>query len=163
MRIAIYPGTFDPVTNGHIHIAERASKLFDKVIIAVAKDNYKKNLFSLEERIHMVEQSIRHLPNVEVDSFSGLTAEYAVFKNAQALIRGLRAVSDFEYEMQIAAMNKRLNETLETVFLMTSGEYSFLSSSMIKQVAFLGGSVKGLVPPVVEIGLKEKYCVAAKV
>ncbi|MFZ5754442.1 MAG: pantetheine-phosphate adenylyltransferase [Bacillota bacterium] len=163
MRIAIYPGTFDPVTNGHIHIAERASKLFDKVIIAVAKDNYKNNLFSLEERLQMVEESLQYLPNVEVDSFSGLLADYAVCKNAQALIRGLRAVSDFEYEMQLAAMNKRLNETLETVFLMTAGEYSFISSSMIKQVAVLGGCVKGLVPPIVEAGLKEKYRGTAKV
>jgi pantetheine-phosphate adenylyltransferase len=157
MRIAIYPGTFDPVTNGHIHIAERVCKLFDKVIIAVAKDNYKKNLFSISERVTMLQESVKHIKNAEVESVAGLLAEYARQKGAQALIRGLRAISDFEYEMQLASMNKHLNKNLETVFLMTEGEYSFLSSSMIKQVALIGGSVKGMVPPIVEEYLKEKY------
>ncbi|MCR4442576.1 MAG: pantetheine-phosphate adenylyltransferase [Peptococcaceae bacterium] len=157
MRRAIYPGTFDPVTNGHIHIAERACKLFDEVIVAVAADNYKNTLFSVSERLQMMEESLRHLKNVKVESFSGLVADFARARQGQALIRGLRAVTDFEYEMQIAAMNKRLNENLETLFLMTSGEYSFLSSSVIKQVAILGGSVKGLVPQVVEKNLQKKY------
>lgn len=157
MRIAIYPGTFDPVTNGHIHIIHRASLLFDKVIIAVADNNYKENLFTLEERIYLLKESTRDINNIEVEYFSGLIADYAREKKAQALIRGLRAISDFEYEMQIAEMNKHLNEQLETLFLMTTGKYSFLSSSIIKQVAVLGGSVEGLVPPVVEKSLKEKY------
>jgi pantetheine-phosphate adenylyltransferase len=157
LRRAIYPGTFDPVTNGHIHIAERACKLFDEVIVAVAADNYKNTLFSVSERLQMMEESLRHLKNVKVESFSGLVADFARARQGQALIRGLRAVTDFEYEMQIAAMNKRLNENLETLFLMTSGEYSFLSSSVIKQVAILGGSVKGLVPQVVEKNLQKKY------
>lgn len=157
MRRAIYPGTFDPVTKGHIHIAERASQLFDEVIIAVAEDSYKDTLFSVNERIYMMRESIKHLDNVTVDRFSGLAAEYAKDRNAGALIRGLRAVTDFEYEMQLAAMNKHLNKSLETLFLMTAGEYSFLSSSVIKKVAILGGCVKGLVPDVVEESLKRKY------
>lgn len=157
MRRAIYPGTFDPVTNGHIHIAERACQLFDQVIIAVAVDNYKKTLFSLEDRMYMMKESLAHLDNIVVESFSGLVADYARKKEAQALIRGLRAISDFEYEMQTAAMNKHLNHNLETLFLMTDGEYSFLSSSVIKQVAVLGACVRGLVPPIVEDYLKEKY------
>ena len=157
MRTAIYPGTFDPVTYGHVYIAQRASKLFEKVIVAVAADNYKKNLFSLEERMYLMEESVKHLDNVKVDSFSGLVADYARKKRAQALIRGLRAVSDFEYEMQIASMNKHLNSNLETLFLMTEGEYSFLSSSSIKDVALLGGNIDGLVPPVVVLKLKEKF------
>ncbi len=156
MRIAVYPGTFDPVTNGHIHIVERSCKLFDQVIIAVATETYKCNLFTLEERILMIEASISHLPNVVVESFSGLLANFANEKNAVALIRGLRAVSDFEYEMQMAAMNKHLNYDLETVFLMTSGKYSFLSSSIIKQVALIGGNVEGLVPPIVIEYIKKK-------
>jgi len=157
LRRAIYPGTFDPVTNGHIHIAERACKLFDEVIVAVAADNYKNTLFSVSERLQMMEESLKHLKNVKVESFSGLVADFARARQGQALIRGLRAVTDFEYEMQIAAMNKRLNENLETLFLMTSGEYSFLSSSVIKQVAILGGCVKGLVPEVVERNLQKKF------
>lgn len=157
MRTAIYPGTFDPVTYGHVYIAQRASKLFEKVVVAVAADNYKKNLFSLEERMYLMEESVKHLDNVKVDSFSGLVADYARKKRAQALIRGLRAVSDFEYEMQIASMNKHLNTNLETLFLMTEGEYSFLSSSSIKDVALLGGNIDGLVPPIVVLKLKEKF------
>jgi len=157
VRTAIYPGTFDPVTYGHVHIAERASKLFEKVVIAVAADNYKNNLFTLEERMFLVEQSTKHLDNVKVDCFSGLVANYAGKKRAQALIRGLRAVSDFEYELQLATMNKHLNEKVETLFLMAQGEYSFLSSSVIKQVAMVGGSIKGLVPEIVEQKLKEKF------
>lgn len=157
MRIAIYPGTFDPVTNGHIHIAERASRLFDRVIIAVALDNYKTTLFTLEERKKMMRDSTRHIANVEVQSFSGLVVEYARAKDAKALIRGLRAITDFEYEMQYAAMNKHLDEKLETVFLMTADKYAFLSSSVVKQIAVLGGSIKGLVPDNIEKCLQEKY------
>jgi len=157
LRTAIYPGTFDPVTRGHIHIIERSSKLFDEVIIAIAADNYKDTLFSVNERLHMMKESIGHVKNAWVESFSGLVADYAQKKEAQALIRGLRAVSDFEYELQIATMNKQLNANLETLFLMTSVEYSFLSSSVIKQVAVLGGNVTGMVPAIVEKMLKEKF------
>lgn len=157
MRTAIYPGTFDPVTYGHVHIAERASKLFEKVIIAVAADNYKKNLFSLEERMYLMKESTTHIPNVQVDSFSGLVADYAQEEKASALIRGLRAVSDFEYEMQIAAMNKHINPKLETLFLMTESKYSFLSSSSIKDVAIVGGCIDGLVPSIVVQELKKKF------
>lgn len=157
MRTAIYPGTFDPVTYGHMHIAERASKLFERVIIAVASDNYKKNLFSLEERMYLMTESTKHIPNVKVDSFAGLVADYARKKRAMALIRGLRAVSDFEYEMQIAAMNKHLNNKLETLFLMTEAKYSFLSSSSIKDVAMVGGDINDLVPSIVVQELKKKF------
>lgn len=157
MRTAVYPGTFDPVTKGHIHIIERSCRLFEEVIIAISTDNYKKTLFTVDERLHMMRESIKHVKNARVEGFSGLTADYAERKGAQALIRGLRAVSDFEYELQIAMMNKHLNDKLETLFLMTSGEYSFLSSSVIKQVAVLGGSVKGMVPELVEEMLKQKF------
>lgn len=162
MGRAIYPGTFDPVTKGHIHIAERASKLFDEVIVAIAADNYKNTLFSVEERICMMQDSTKHLPNVKVDSFHGLVVDFARSQQAQVLIRGLRAITDFEYEMQIAAMNKHLNKNLETLFLMTSGEYSFLSSSVIKQVAMLGGSIEDLVPKIVDEHLKKKYQIYPK-
>lgn len=157
MNRAIYPGTFDPVTNGHIDIAERACKLFDEVIIAIAGVSYKDTVFSVDERVEMMQESVKHLKNARVDTFSILSVEYAIEMKAGALIRGLRAVTDFEYEMQLASMNKRLNNNLETLFLMTSGEYSFLSSSVIKQVAMLGGSVKGLVPDIVNEKLKGKY------
>lgn len=157
MKIAIYPGTFDPITNGHLHIAERSCKLYDRIIIAVANDNYKNNLFSLPERMVMLEESTRHLPNVEVRSFTGLLADYAREVGAVAVIRGLRAISDFEYEMQMAAMNKHLNHELETVFLMAEGDYAFLSSSMIKQVALIGAKVDEMVPSIVNQYLKEKY------
>lgn len=157
LRRAIYPGTFDPVTNGHIDIAERACKLFDEVIIAIAGVSYKDTVFSVDERVEMMKESVKHLKNARVDSFSILSVEYAIEMKAVALIRGLRAITDFEYEMQLASMNKRLNNNLETIFLMTSGEYSFLSSSVIKQVAMLGGSVKGLVPDIVNEKLKGKY------
>ena len=157
VRIAVYPGTFDPVTYGHIHITERSCKLFDQVIIAVARETNKCNLFSLAERILMIKESVAHLENVTVKSFTGLLANFAAAQKAIALIRGLRAVSDFEYEMQMAAMNKHLNREMETVFLMTEGKYSFLSSSIIKQVALIGGSVEGLVPPIVLDYIRQKY------
>ena len=156
MRVAIYPGTFDPVTNGHLDILKRAAALFDEVIIGVAEETYKSNLFSLEERKKFLEAVITD-PHVKVEIFSGLLMHYAITKNACAIIRGLRAVSDFEYEFQLAMMNKKLNENVETIFLTTASEYSFLSSTMIKQVASLGGCVKGLVPQIVEEALKKKF------
>ncbi|MDX9871853.1 MAG: pantetheine-phosphate adenylyltransferase [Clostridia bacterium] len=157
MTRAIYPGTFDPVTNGHIHIAARACKLFDEVIVAIAANSYKKTLFSVDERVEMMRESLKHLKNAKVDSFTILTVDYAAQQEAQAMIRGLRAITDFEYEMQMALMNKRLNHNMETLFLMTSAEHSFLSSSVIKQVAMLHGTVKGLVPEIVEKRLQEKF------
>ena len=157
MRICIYSGTFDPVTNGHMDIITRGAALFDKLIIGVAKDNYKKNLFQTEERIEILKEVTADLKNVEVEAFSGLLMDYCREKGACAVIRGLRAVSDFEYEMQMALMNKNLNPNVETVFLMTSQQHSFISSSIIKDVASLGGSISGLVPPLVEQRIIEKY------
>lgn len=157
MRVAVYPGTFDPITNGHLDILERATRLFDEVIIAVAEENYKYNLFNLEERTYLVKQACKHLGNIKVETFDGLLMNFVQERNAQAIVRGLRAVSDFEYEMQMAMMNKKLNTHVETVFLMSASKYSFLSSSIIKQVALLDGSIRGLVPVEVEKSLKNKY------
>lgn len=157
MRICVYPGTFDPVTNGHMDIIVRAATLFDKVIIGIASDNYKTCLFNTEERTEVLEQVTASLENVEVEVFSGLLMEFCKSKNACAVIRGLRAVSDFEYEMQLALMNKKLNPNVETVFLMAGQQHSFISSSIIKDVAVLGGCIKDLVPPLVEKRIIEKY------
>lgn len=159
MTIAVYPGTFDPITNGHLDIICRGAKLFERVVIGVAVDNYKQNLFSLEERIDLVKQVTLHLDNVQVEGFSGLLVDFVRRQGAHAVIRGLRAVSDFEYEFQLAMMNKKLAPEVETVFLMTTNEYSFLSSSIIKQVAALGGCIHGLVPREVEQALKSKKVV----
>lgn len=160
--IAVYPGTFDPVTYGHINILKRAAKIFDKVIMAVAADNYKNTIFSVEERLSLIQQCcqkgcLKDIPNIEVDIFHGLLINYLEEKKAVAIIRGLRAISDFEYEMQMAAINKHLNCKVETVFLMTAAEYSFVSSSIIKSVAMMGGDVDKFVPPVVVDALKDKY------
>lgn len=157
MSICIYSGTFDPVTNGHMDIICRGAALFDQLIIGVAKDNYKKNLFSADERIEILRTVTAAMENVEVEAFSGLLMDFCREKNACAVIRGLRAVSDFEYEMQMALMNKQLNPNVETVFLMTGQQHSFISSSIIKDVASLGGSITGLVPPLVEERIIEKY------
>lgn len=157
MKVAVYPGTFDPITNGHLDIIERTAKLFTKVVIGVAAETYKNNLFSFEERIAMVNSCIGHLPNVTVEGFCGLLMDFVHQKKAIAIIRGLRAVSDFEYEFQLSMMNKMLDEKVETLFLMTAKEYSFISSSIIKSVASLGGSIAGLVPPGVEQTVARKY------
>ena len=157
MKICIYPGTFDPVTNGHLDIIGRAAALFDNVIIGVAKDNYKNVLFDDRERLAIMEAVTGDLPNVETEIFSGLLMDYCRDIGACAVIRGLRAVSDFEYEMQLALMNKKLNPKVETVFLMTGQQHSFISSSIIKDVASLGGCITGLVPPLVEEKILEKY------
>jgi pantetheine-phosphate adenylyltransferase len=155
-RIAIYPGSFDPVTNGHLDIIERASHLFDRLIVALVEDPEKESLFSEEERAKMLRKATAYLDNIAIERFSGLLVDYAKKKKARAIIRGLRAVSDFEYEFQMALMNKKLQEEIETVFMATKEVYSYLSSSIVKEVALLGGSVKGLVPPIVEKRLKEK-------
>ena len=156
MSIAIYPGSFDPVTIGHRHIAERACRLFDQVIIAIADQNYKNTLFTLEERKGFVSDTIAHLPNCRIEVYNALTVDFAREHGASVIIRGLRAISDYEYEMQVAAINKYLDEGIETVFLMSNAEYSFISSSMIKQVGGTGGKIDGLVTPRVEKAIREK-------
>lgn len=146
MRIAIYPGSFDPVTLGHLDIIRRASGLFDRLIVAVMHNQNKKPMFSVEERKEMLRRTTADLPNVEIESFGGLLADYALSQNACVLVKGLRAVSDFEYEFQMALANRKLNAELDTVFLMTSSEYMYLSSSVVKDIAVHGGSVAGFVP-----------------
>jgi len=157
MKIAIYPGSFDPITNGHLDIIKRASKMCDKLIVSVIYNPNKNPLFTLEERKKLVEESIKEYSNVSVDCFSGLLIEYAKENQATAIIKGLRAISDFEYELQMALMNQKLCPGIETVFLMTSSEYSFLSSSLIKEVARFGGCIKGLVPENVNKAVIDRF------
>lgn len=156
-RLAIYPGSFDPVTNGHIDIIERGLKLFDRIIVAVLINPAKRPLFSVEERLGLLRSSLAHLPNVEVNTSAGLLVDYAVQMKAGAILRGMRAVSDFEHEFQMALMNRRLNRKIETVFLMTGLRWIFTSSSIIKEAASFGGQIKELVPEVVYEKLMEKY------
>ncbi len=157
MRTAIYPGRFDPITNGHLDVLQRATKLFDRVIVAVAKSDSKQPLFTLEERVQMVARAIRHLPNVEADSFSGLLVSYVAQREAQAVVRGLRAVSDFEFEFQLALMNRKLNERIETIFMMPKDTYTFLSSRIVKEMVQLGGDVSAFVPAHVRTALANKF------
>lgn len=156
-KIAIYPGSFDPLTYGHIDIVERALEIFDKVILAIAHDAEKKALFTIEERVEMAKSIFKDNPNVIVDSFKGLLVNYVEKTNAKVLLRGLRATSDFEYEFHMASMNRSLSSNLDTLFMMTSKDYFFVSSRTIKQVAKLGGTVEGLVPDLVARRLKEKF------
>ncbi len=156
MKIAVYPGSFDPVTNGHLDIVERGAGLFDKLIVAVAKNPGKEPLFTLDERIVMLEKSLSHLSNVEISCFRGLLVDFARAEQATAILKGLRALSDFEYEFQMASVNRKIGD-IETVFMMTSNEYAYLSSSAVKEVASLGGCVKGFVPRHVVEMLIEKY------
>ncbi|WP_114571172.1 pantetheine-phosphate adenylyltransferase [Exiguobacterium flavidum] len=156
-RIAVCPGSFDPITNGHLDIIERATPIFDEVIVAVLNNSSKKPLFSVAERMALITEVTEHLPNVRVDSFDGLLVDYAASVGATAIVRGLRAVSDFEYEMQVASINKKMNDQVETLFMMTNNQYSFLSSSIVKEAAKYGASVAGLVPPAIEEALREKY------
>ena len=156
-KIAIYPGSFDPVTNGHLDIVERGLKLFDKIIVAILTNPGKKFLFPLEERQAMLEESMKDFSNVEIDTFDGLTVDYANQRKAQGILRGLRALSDFEYEFQMALMNRRLNREVQTVFLMTGLRWIYTSSSIIKEAAQFGGTIKGMVPPIVEKRIKERY------
>jgi len=156
MRTAIYPGSFDPITNGHLDVLQRATKLFDHVIVAVARNNSKRPLFTLEERVQMVARAVRHLPNVEADSFDGLLVGYVERRAAQAVVRGLRAVSDFEFEFQMALMNRKLNERIETIFMMPKDTYTFLSSRIVKEMAQLGGDVSSFVPAHVRTALAAK-------
>jgi pantetheine-phosphate adenylyltransferase len=156
-KVAIYPGSFDPITYGHIDVVERALEIFDKVIIAIAENEEKRPLFSVEERLQMVKTIFRDTPNVIVDSFKGLLVDYVAKTNAKVSLRGLRATSDFEYEFHMASMNRSLNTHLDTLFMMTSKDYFFVSSRTIKEVARLGGGVEGLVPDLVVRRLKEKF------
>lgn len=146
MNIAIYPGSFDPVTNGHLDVIKRSSKIFDKVIVAVAKNPNKTPMFTIEERINLLERVVKSMPNVEVDHFDGLLVDYAKEMGSSVIIKGLRAISDFEYEFQMALMNRKLDSSIETLFMMTSYKYSFLSSSMMKEIGKLGGCIGELVP-----------------
>ncbi|HZW82676.1 MAG TPA: pantetheine-phosphate adenylyltransferase [Candidatus Deferrimicrobium sp.] len=157
MRLAVYPGTFDPVTNGHLDIIERSAKLFDRLVVAVAQDNYKDPLFTTAERVNLLNQVTKHLDNVKVEPFGGMLVNYVLSKGAGVVVRGLRAVTDFEYEFQMALMNRKLDDRVETVFFMTSNEYAFTSSSVIKQVACLGGMPEGLLPPIVSEALRRKF------
>ena len=153
---AVYPGSFDPITNGHLNIINRASKLYDELIVLVAISPAKKPFFSIEEKVNMIKDSVKDLPNVKVDFYEGLVVDYASKNNVQVLVRGLRAVSDFEYEFQLAAANRFINNEIEMVFFMANSENNFISSSMIKEMALAGQDVSSLVPPMVTKYLKAK-------
>ncbi|KYG89398.1 pantetheine-phosphate adenylyltransferase [[Bacillus] sp. KCTC 13219] len=156
-KIAVVPGSFDPITNGHLDIINRAADVFDIVYVGVLNNSSKNPLFTIDERIQLIKEITKERPNIRVESSSGLLVDYAKEKGAQAIVRGLRAVSDFEYEMQITSMNRVLDENIETFFIMTKNQYSFLSSSIVKEVAKYGGDIGELVPPIVEQALKEKF------
>ena len=155
-RLAVYPGSFDPLTNGHVDIILRGGRLFERILVAVLVNADKKPLFDAAERVAMVREVFREYPNVEVDTFDGLLVAYARQKRANVIVRGLRAVSDFEYEFQMALMNRHLEPALETVFMMPAEQYTYLSSRLIKEVVSLGGDVHGLVPPLVEVRLRDR-------
>lgn len=156
MQIAICPGSFDPVTNGHVDIFERASTMFDQIVVGVFHNPNKKSLFTMQERVELLKKSTVHIHNLQIDCFSGLLNEYVEQKNSKIIVRGLRAISDFEYEFQRALLLKRISPKIETVFMMTKNEYSFLSSSGIKELAQFDGNIKGLVPECVEIEIKRR-------
>jgi pantetheine-phosphate adenylyltransferase len=154
---AIYPGSFDPLTNGHLDLIERGSKIFDELIVSVLHNAEKDPLFTLPERLGMMEQMVKGYDNVRVETFEGLLVDYAMQKKAKAVLRGIRAISDYEYELQMAWMNRKLQPQLETVFMMPAEAYSYLSSRLVKEIFRLGGSVRGLVPELVEQRLREKF------
>ncbi len=157
-RTAVYPGTFDPITNGHLSIVIRALKIFDKLVIAILNNPFKAPLFSLEQRIDMIQKALKDKANnVEVDSFDGLLVDYVIKKNSNVILRGLRALSDFEYEFQMALMNRKLNREVQSIFLMTDYKWFYTSSTIIKEAASLGGDISGLVPAFVNEKLKEKF------
>jgi pantetheine-phosphate adenylyltransferase len=158
--IAVYPGSFDPITNGHLDLIQRALKIFDHIVVAVATNAFKQSLFSIEDRIEMVRGSLEGNPRISIDTFEGLLVKYAKRKNARAILRGLRAVTDFEYEFQLAMMNRRLEPEIETVFLMTGLRWVFLSSSILKEAAIHGGDIEGMVPEIVYRKLREKFGLA---
>jgi len=157
MRRAVYPGSFDPVTNGHLDVIERAVRLFDEVLVAVARNEAKVGLFPFEERVQLLEAVTSQFPNVKVTRFSGLLVEFARENQIHSIIRGLRAVSDFEFEFQMALMNRKLDPGIETIFLMPKEEYTYLSSRMVKEIARLGGNVDAFVPELISKALREKY------
>ncbi len=154
--IAIYPGTFDPLTNGHLDLIHRGAKIFDELIVAILRNSDKEPLFTLEERLEMLHECIKGETNVKIDSFEGLLVDYAAQKEAKAVLRGIRAVSDYEYELQMALMNRKLDPRLETIFMMPAEAYSYLSSRLVREIAMLGGSVKCLVPEIVDQRLRDK-------
>lgn len=156
-RKAIYPGSFDPITNGHLDVIERAAKLFDVVIVAIADNGAKHPLLGVEARKMLVEEAARHVANLEVDTFYGLLVDYVAKQRGQAIVRGLRAVSDFEFEFQMALMNRQLNDSIETIFMMPKDRFAFLSSSIVKEIASLGGSIDGLVPDPVRCLLQKRF------
>jgi len=156
-KVAIYPGSFDPITNGHIDMVERGLRLFDKIIICILCNPGKETLFTIEERLEMIRKSLKKFSNIEIDSFDGLLVDYGAKRNADAILRGMRAVSDFEYEFQLALMNRKLNRKIQTVFLMTGFRWIFTSSSIIKEAARFGGDIAGMVPPIVNQKLKKKF------
>jgi len=156
MKIAIYPGTFDPITNGHLDIVDRAVKLFDRVVVTIARNLEKKPMFTEEERLDMIREAVKPYKNVEVDSFDGLLVHYARTKKASAIVRGLRAMSDFEFETQMALMNRKLDSEVETVFLMPNEKYTYLNSSIVREIAKLQGDVTEFVPAVVRLSLERK-------
>ncbi|WP_123039998.1 pantetheine-phosphate adenylyltransferase [Cohnella candidum] len=156
-RVAVYPGSFDPVTFGHLDIIRRAAKQFDRLIVSVLNNTTKSPLFSVEERVELLREVTKDLPNVEVDSFRDLLVRYMRNKQAQIIIRGIRSVTDFEYELQMASTNRQLDEGIETIFMMTNPKYSYLSSSIVKEIAKFHGAVQDLVPPAVEAALRNKY------
>ena len=156
-RVAVCPGSFDPITYGHLDIIERTSKVFDKVYISVLRNSSKKGLFMPQERVDMIEEVTSHLDNVEVKQFDGLLVDFCNEVGAKAIVRGLRAVSDFEYEMQLTSMNRKLDSDIETIYMMTNNNYSFISSSIVKEVAKYGGKIEDVVPPHVANLLKEKF------
>ncbi|MDE3196452.1 MAG: pantetheine-phosphate adenylyltransferase [Acidobacteriota bacterium] len=160
--VAIYPGSFDPITNGHLDVIERGSRLFDRLIVSVLQNEAKSPLFTVEQRVEMLRETVEPFSNVEVDSFHGLLADYALEKNAGVILRGIRAISDYENELQMALMNRRLQPGLETVFLLAGEAFSFISSRLVKEVIGLGGNISGLVPPVVEHRLREQFAARAK-
>jgi pantetheine-phosphate adenylyltransferase len=154
--IAIYPGSFDPITNGHLDVIARGSRLAETLIVAVLGNQAKQPFFNVQERVEMLQEAVRPYPNVEVDAFAGLLVDYAAARSANWILRGIRAVSDYEMELQMALMNRRLNPRIETIFLMASEEASFISSHLVREVASLGGDVSGLVPPAVAARMKKR-------
>lgn len=154
--LAIYPGSFDPVTNGHLDLIERGTKIFDRLVVAVLRNLEKEPLFPTEERVEMLREVTQKWETVEVDVFDGLLVDYARKRKAQVILRGIRAISDYEYELQMALMNRKLESNIETVFMMPAETYSYLSSRLVREIARLGGDIKGLVPPVVEQRLRAK-------
>jgi pantetheine-phosphate adenylyltransferase len=157
MTVAIYPGSFDPITNGHLSILTRGLQIFEKIIVAVAQNPQKTNLFTVQERVDMIKEILPDEPNLEVETFDGLVVAYAEQRGAEVLLRGIRAMSDFEYEFQMALMNRRLNRDIQSVFLMTDYKWFYISSTIVKEAASLGGDISGLVPDLVCRRLKEKY------